>query len=77
MPWKEPAERHNDELIAAIERATHSINHTLREGFKLLAETASLPPGSAQVDNSALIEANAERLKKFTEQLTNSLPPSS
>jgi len=75
MPWKEPAERHSDELIAAIERATHSINHTLREGFKLLAETASIPPGSA--DNSALIEANAERLKKFTAQLTNSLPPSS
>lgn len=71
MAWKEPSERHNDELIDAIERATHAINHTLREGFKLLAETANSPIAP---DNSKAIEANVARLRMFTDKLTKSLP---
>jgi IPT/TIG domain len=37
MPWKEPSERHSDDLIAAIDRAAHKLAHSFTEGFKLMA----------------------------------------
>ena len=37
MPWKEPAERHSDDLIDAIGKAAHLISHAITEGFKLMA----------------------------------------
>ena len=30
-------DRRTDDLVEAIDRAAHSLNHTLREGFKLVA----------------------------------------
>jgi hypothetical protein len=72
MPWKEPAERHSDDLIAAIERAAHGINHTLREGFKLIALHIAAGQG---VDNSAAIEAQAAKLNALTSQLNQSRNP--
>jgi hypothetical protein len=68
----DPNDRHSDDLIAAIQHATHTINHTLREGFKLV----SLHIASAKgVDNSQAIEDTANKLKGLTAQLNKSLPP--
>ena len=39
MPWKEPAERHNDDLIEAIGHAAHRISTAIKEGFQLMADT--------------------------------------
>jgi hypothetical protein len=51
MAWKEPAERHSDELIEAIGRAAHHIAFTLKEGFAHMAnaETQALADLSAAV----------------------------
>ncbi len=66
-------DRHSDDLIAAIERASHQLDHTLREGFKLVA-AAIKTAGSQGVDNSAAIEAGASKLKDLTAQLIKSHP---
>jgi hypothetical protein len=68
----DPSDRRSDDLIVAIDAATHSINHTLREGFKLVALHISAAQG---VDNSAAIEAQAQKIKDATDKLTKSLPP--
>ena len=68
----DPSDRHSDDLIAAIDHAARTINHTLREGFKLIALHISAAQG---VDNSAAIEAEAQKIKAATDQLTKSLPP--
>jgi hypothetical protein len=68
----DPNDRHSDDLIAAIQHATHTINHTLREGFSLIALHIASSQG---VDNSKAIEDTAQKLKGFTDNLTKSLPP--
>ena len=67
-------DRRTDDLVEAIERASHSINHTLREGFLLLALQIATATQSATPDNSKAIEAAAQQIKTFTDQLTKSLP---
>ena len=59
------------DLIAAIDHAARILNHTLREGFKLVALQMAAAQG---VDNSKAIEAAAQQIKTFTDQLTKSLP---
>ena len=72
MRWKEPSERHNDDLIDAIDRAAARISHTLAEGFKLVV----LHLGAGQgVDNSAAIEAATKKLRDLTAQLNKSTSP--
>ena len=68
----DPSDRHSDDLIAAIDHAARTINHTLREGFKLIALQIASSQGT---DNSAAIEAEAQRIKDATDKLTKSLPP--
>ena len=68
----DPNDRRSDDLVAAIDHAVHSLNHTLREGFKLVALQMAAASG---VDNSAAIEASASQIKAFTDQLRKSLPP--
>ena len=67
----DPSDRHSDDLIAAIDHAARILNHTLREGFKLVALQMAAAQG---VDNSKAIEAAAQQIKTFTDQLTKSLP---
>ena len=67
----DPGDRHSDDLVDAVNRAAHSLNHTLREGFKLVALQMAAAQG---VDNSKAIEAAAQQIKTFTDQLTKSLP---
>ena len=66
-------DRHSDDLIAAIDHAAHSLNHTLREGFLLLALQIKAASNPA-TDNSAAIEAQAQKLKDLTAQLRKSNP---
>ncbi len=73
MSWKEPSERHNDEQIAAIERAAHLIAKTLAAGFHLLAAAAASPANTT--DNSPAIKAAAKKLNDLTAQLHKSNPP--
>ena len=73
MPWKEPAERHSDLLVEAIERAAHGINHTLREGFMLLALQIAAS-SQATTDNSPAIEATTKRIRALIATLHQSLP---
>ena len=67
----DPGDRHSDDMIDAVNRAAHSLNHTLREGFKLVALQMAAAQG---VDNSKAIEAQAKKLHDLTDQLTKSLP---
>ncbi len=67
-------DRHSDDLVAAIDRSTHSINHTLREGFMLVA--LQIAATSQGVDNSPAIEASAKRIRDMIAALHKSLPPS-
>lgn len=71
MSWKEPSERHSDDLIAAIDRIGHDINRTLAVGFKLVA--AAIQAAKQGVDNSAVIEADAKKLRDLADDLTKSL----
>ena len=66
----DPSDRHNDDLVAAVDHAAHLISRTLAAGFHLLAAAASPQP-----DNSPAIEAAAKKLNDLTATLTNSLPP--
>jgi hypothetical protein len=69
----DPADRHSEDLISAVDRAAEHIAHTLREGFKLLAlQIASAQGGSSAPDNSKAIEAEVTRLKGLTDQLKKS-----
>jgi hypothetical protein len=51
MSWKEPAERHSDALIEAIEAAAHRIATAILEGFKSMAD----PQAQALADLTAAI----------------------
>jgi hypothetical protein len=81
LPWKpsrmgnrfDPSDRHSDDLIGAIDRAASSINHTLREGFKLLV--AEIKASSSAPDNSTVIEAQVKKLENLTTQLNQSRNP--
>ena len=74
MPaWREPSERHSEDLIASIDRAAHSLNHTLKEGFKLVAAAIDAKQGNSG-NNAAVIEAAAQQLKILTAQLNKSHP---
>ncbi len=73
MPWKSENERHSDDMIDAIERAAHSINHTLLEGFKLLALQIARSQGAAP-DNSQAIHDMAQNLRRSADSLRKSLP---
>lgn len=66
-------DRRSDDLVIAIEHAAHSLNHTLREGFLLLA--LQIRAGQTpSTDNSAAIEKQAQKLKDLTAQLRKSNP---
>lgn len=41
MPWKDPSERHHDDLIDAIRAASHHISTAITEGFKHMADQQS------------------------------------
>jgi hypothetical protein len=69
----DPNDRRSDDMVAAIERAAHSINHTLREGFVLLA--LQIADTSHGVDNSPAIEAATRRIRNMIAALNQSLPP--
>ena len=64
-------DRRTDDLVEAIDRAAHALNHTLREGFKLVALQIARSQGA---DNSAAIETEAKKIQAFTDQLHKSLP---
>lgn len=66
-------DRHSDDMVAAVDRAAHLINHTLAEGFGLIARTLAASQGS--VDNSAEIEVTVKKIKGLTTSLKQSLPP--
>jgi hypothetical protein len=68
----DPSDRHSEDLIAAVERGTERIAHTLREGFKLLALQIAAVQG-ASPDNSKAIQAEVTRLEGFTKQLDKSI----
>jgi hypothetical protein len=70
----DPAERHSEDLIAAIEDASQHVAHVIREGFLLLALQIASAQG-AQPDNSKAIEAQVDRLKGLTSQLKKSTTP--
>ena len=55
MPWKEPAERHSDDLIAAIGQAAHHIATAITQGFQHMADaqTAALADLSTAISNIA------------------------
>lgn len=72
MSWKEPSERHSDDLIAAIERAARITSHALVEGFKLVALQIAAAQGT---DNSKTIEASAQNIRNLIDKLHKSLPP--
>lgn len=65
-------DRHNDDLVDAIDRAAHLINHTLAEGFALIARQMAISQG---VDNSAEIEVTVKKIKGLTTSLNQSIPP--
>jgi hypothetical protein len=65
----DPSDRHNDDLIEAVNRASHMLNETLKEGFKLLAAELKASNGT---DNSAAIETEATRLRNLTSKLNQS-----
>jgi hypothetical protein len=66
--YREPAERHSDDLIAAIGHAAHLVSRTMAAGFHLLAATRQNP------DNSPAIKAATKKLNDLTDQLHKSLP---
>jgi len=63
----DPSDRHNDDIVAAVDRASRHIAQTLNAGFHLLVAAAS-----PQTDNSAEIEAAAKKLNDLTATLTKS-----
>lgn len=65
-------DRHSDDLIAAVDHAARLINHTLAEGFALIARQMAASQG---VDNSAEIEVTVKKIKSLTNSLAQSLPP--
>jgi hypothetical protein len=69
----DPSDRRSDDMINAVEVAAHQISHAIREGFKLVA--AELKASHGSVDNSAAIEASAQKLKDLTNQINQTLPP--
>ena len=70
--WKDPSERHSDDLIAAIDRAARTVSHAVTEGFGLLAkQIAAASPGA---DNSAEIETTVKNIKALIDNLHKSLP---
>jgi hypothetical protein len=69
----DPGDRRSDDMVEAVDRAAHSISHTLAEGFKLIA--LQIAHSASGVDNSPAIEASVKKLKAFTDSLRNSLPP--
>jgi hypothetical protein len=73
MSWKEPSERHSDDLIAAIDRAARTVSHALTDGFALVAkQIITAVPGTP--DNSAEIETTVKNIKTLIDNLHQSLP---
>jgi hypothetical protein len=66
----DPADRHSDDLVAAVDRAAHLINHTMAEGFGLIARQLAASHGT---DNTPAIEASVAKIKNLTDTLYKSL----
>jgi hypothetical protein len=63
----DPGDRHNDDLVEAVNHAARLVSRTLAAGFHLLV--------ASQGDNVPAIEAAAKKLNDLTATLTKSLPP--
>lgn len=84
MPWKEPAERHNDAVIEAIHAASKHISSSIEKGFKHMADaqTAALADLATAVTGiadsvSAEISALQAAVTQATQNAANMQPDDS
>ncbi len=75
MAWKEPAERHSDDLITAIGHAAHLIATTIEKGFAHMAdaETQALADLSTAITNIG--NAIAAEITALQAALAAATPP--
>ena len=75
MPWKEPAERHNDAIIEAIHAASRHIASSIEKGFKHMADAQT--KALADLDAAILSIGNAisAEIAALQEALSNSDQP--
>ena len=69
MPWKEPAERHSDDLIAAIDHASHRIATAITQGFAHMADAQA----TALADLSTAINNIADAIAAEIQALQNAI----
>lgn len=75
MAWKEPTERHSDDLIAAIDRAAHTIAHALTEGFRTMADVEAQALADLTTAVSNIGTAITAEIAALKAALAASTPP--
>ena len=69
MPWKEPADRHREDLIAAIDHASHRIATAITQGFAHMADAQA----TALADLSTAISNIADAIAGEIQALQNAI----
>ena len=75
MSWKEPSERHSDDLIQAIHEAAHLLAHTLKEGFKLMADVEAQALADLATAVTSIGTAITAEIAALQAALANNVPP--
>ena len=73
MSWKDPSERHSDDLIAAIHAAAHRIETAITQGFKHMADAQT----QALTDLQTAVTAVAAAITAAATALSNVQPNNS
>ena len=75
MPWKEPAERHNDAIIEAIHAASRHISSSIEKGFKHMADAQAQALADLQTAIATIGDEIAKEIGALQKALSASSQP--